>query len=356
MKSKSLYLTSCLLAVSLMAGCASSPAAQPQETPEPTPTSTAEPTAAPTEEPEAESTDWLVAPQYDFDEMVPLYTRWESTAGYDTAAGFYAVRRGDRWSIFAADAGKVLMEDQILDEPYLYDSVTLSAYLAEEKDTPYSVDAYEAIEAPYKAEMQDVGADFDFMSIASGGYGHEWIYTDDGKIYDSYSGNYEFDGTLLADVEDPPALFGIRQAFWDAEAMNYLVDSDALYAISDSDGNFLSEFQYKNVCMLGQDLIAVQDQSGNWGYCDKSGTPVIPCEYQAMIHCGYAPEAFDCPLPDMSGVVVVMDADGNKQVLYTDGSVCLETGTYEDFAPSLNGGVWAKQNGLWGLLKLNETA
>ena len=49
---------------------------------------------------------------------------------------------------------------------------------------------------------------------------------------------------------------------------------------------------------------------------------------------------------------VVQDADGARMALYTDGTVCIEAGRFEDLAPAQGGCVWARQNGQWGLLEV----
>lgn len=167
-----------------------------------------------------------------------------------------------------------------------------------------------------------------------------------------YTSNFEFDGTPLAQVSDAPALFGVQQAAWDNDYQGYTVDENALYAVADSAGNLLTDFQYQNVCMYGSDLIAVQDETGNWGYCDKSGNEVIPCVYQAEMDAQGLTGPIDYAFPDMSGIVVVQGADGAKSALYTDGTPCIEEGRFEDLAPAQGGCVWAKQNGLWGLLEV----
>mgnify|MGYP003166146741 FL=1 len=97
---------------------------------------------------------------------------------------------------------------------------------------------------------------------------------------------------------------------------------------------------------------AVEDTDGNWGYCDINGEEVIPCTYQAAMQAEGASEPIDYPFPDMSGVVVVQDADGARMALYTDGTVCIEAGRFEDLAPAQGGCVWARQNGQWGLLEV----
>lgn len=185
-----------------------------------------------------------------------------------------------------------------------------------------------------------------------GGYANRWIYTEDGQIYYDLLGTYEFSGTPLVQVSDASALFGVRPATWDNEYRCYTVANGAPYAVARSDGSLLSSFRYKNVCMAGDELIAVEDTDGNWGYCDINGEEVIPCTYQAAMQAEGASEPIDYPFPDMSGVVVVQDADGARMALYTDGTVCIEAGRFEDLAPAQGGCVWARQNGQWGLLEV----
>lgn len=144
----------------------------------------------------------------------------------------------------------------------------------------------------------------------------------------------------------------MRPATWDNEYRCYTVANGAPYAVARSDGSLLSSFQYKNVCMAGDELVAVEDADGNWGYCDINGEEVIPCIYQAAMQAEGASEPIDYPFPDMSGVVVVQDADGARMALYTDGTVCIESGRFEDLAPAQGGCVWARQNGRWGLLEV----
>lgn len=357
MKKKLMSLSSLLAAV-LLAGCgAAVPAVVPEETPEPTASETTEIAAeAVPAETEATATEepadvWQVEPTYSFDAMVPLYSEWTRTAGMGDTDGLYAVRSGDRWSLFSARTGNVMLQDAARQMPYLYDGEYLSAWFDDEWYNDYSA-LQEKCEG-YNAELQANGADMQVLYDGIGGIANRWIYTEDGQIYYDLLGTYEFSGTPLEQVSDAPALFGVRQATWDNEYQCYTVDNDALYAVADSAGNLLTDFSYKNVCMAGDVLIAVQSTDGSWGYCDKSGSEVIPCAYQGVLQAEggmFAP--IDYPFPDMSGVVVVQGADGSKSALYTDGTVCIEAGRFEDLAPAQGGCIWAKQNGLWGLLEV----
>ena len=268
------------------------------------------------------------------------------------ADGLYAVRDGERWSLFSTKTGNIMMQDAAQQMPYLYGTNELSVWLDDEY---YNYDNFAAMREKCEglnAELQANGAEIEVLYDGVGGYANRWIYTEDGQIYYDLLGTYEFSGTPLVQVSDASALFGVRPATWDNEYRCYTVANGAPYAVARSDGSLLSSFRYKNVCMAGDELIAVEDTDGNWGYCDINGEEVIPCTYQAAMQAEGASEPIDYPFPDMSGVVVVQDADGARMALYTDGTVCIEAGRFEDLAPAQGGCVWARQNGQWGLLEV----
>lgn len=106
--------------------------------------------------------------------------------------------------------------------------------------------------------------------------------------------------------------------------------------------------------MAGESLIAVKDAAGNWGYCDQSGALVIPCIYQPQMSLSIMNEIVEYPYADLSGMVVVKNQSGQKLVLDVYGNEIIPAGQYEDLAPARDGCVWAKQNGLWGLLQVQD--
>ena len=106
--------------------------------------------------------------------------------------------------------------------------------------------------------------------------------------------------------------------------------------------------------MAGESLIAVKDAAGNWGYCDQSGALVIPCIYQPQMSLSIMNETVEYPYADLSGMVVVKTQSGQKLALDVYGNEIISAGQYEDLAPARDGCVWAKQNGLWGLLQVQD--
>ena len=315
MMKKKVMPLSCLMAAAMLAGCGTAAPAVPEETTAPAvETAEAAQETAPADAAESEAAAvektagvWQVEPCYNFDEIVPLYSEWDHTAGKNAADGLYAVRDGERWSLFSTKTGNIMMQDAAQQMPYLYGTNELSVWLDDEY---YNYDNFAAMREKCEglnAELQANGAEIEVLYDGVGGYANRWIYTEDGQIYYDLLGTYEFSGTPLVQVSDASALFGVRPATWDNEYRCYTVANGAPYAVARSDGSLLSSFRYKNVCMAGDELIAVEDTDGNWGYCDINGEEVIPCTYQAAMQAEGASEPIDYPFPDMSGVVVVQD-------------------------------------------------
>lgn len=140
MMKKKVMPLSCLMAVAMLAGCGTAAPAVPEETTAPAaeiaeavqetaPANDAESEAAAVEE---TAGVWQVEPCYNFDEIVPLYSEWDHTAGKNAADGLYAVRDGERWSLFSAKTGNIMMQDAAQQMPYLYGTNELSVWLDDE--------------------------------------------------------------------------------------------------------------------------------------------------------------------------------------------------------------------------------
>lgn len=106
MMKKKVMPLSCLMAAAMLAGCGTAAPAVPEETTAPAvETAEAAQETAPADAAESEAAAvektagvWQVEPCYNFDEIVPLYSEWDHTAGKNAADGLYAVRDGERWS------------------------------------------------------------------------------------------------------------------------------------------------------------------------------------------------------------------------------------------------------------------
>ena len=344
MKRKVFSFSASVMAAILLTACAAASESEPASSADLSPTS--EPVAAAA--PSTDNANWKLPPQYDFDEMIPLYSRETHTAGYAAARNLYAVRKGERWSLFNAANCNVFLEDLSESIPYLYGEQELSIGV----DDTYDYQKLNALEEQINQELTAQHMPFTTMLGGHGGYGIQWILGN-GQIYRSFIGVYEFDGTPIEQVYAPD-LVGIQQGTWDDEYRGYLVDDSAPFAVADKNGTILTDFNYQDACMAGESLIAVKDASGSWGYCDQSGTLVIPCIYQPQMRISIMNETVEYPYADLSGMVVVKDQSGEKLILDVHGNEVISAGQYEDLAPARDGCVWAKQNGLWGLLQVQD--
>lgn len=208
MMKKKVMPLSCLMAAAMLAGCGTAAPAVPEETTAPAvETAEAAQETAPADAAESEAAAvektagvWQVEPCYNFDEIVPLYSEWDHTAGKNAADGLYAVRDGERWSLFSTKTGNIMMQDAAQQMPYLYGTNELSVWLDDEY---YNYDNFAAMREKCEglnAELQANGAEIEVLYDGVGGYANRWIYTEDGQIYYDLLGTYEFSGTPLVQV------------------------------------------------------------------------------------------------------------------------------------------------------------
>ena len=138
------FSTSVMTAM-LLTACAAAPESEPASSADLSPTS--EPVATAT--PSTDNANWKLPPQYDFDEMIPLYSRETHTAGYAAARNLYAVRKGERWSLFNAANCTVFLEDMSESIPYLYGEQELSIGV----DDTYDYQKLNALEEQINQEL-----------------------------------------------------------------------------------------------------------------------------------------------------------------------------------------------------------
>lgn len=127
--------------------------------------------------------------------------------------------------------------------------------------------------------------------------------------------------------------------------------ADAMWAYVAPDGTRITDFTYAKTSQFSDGLAACSVDGETWGYIDESGDAITDFTYEAVWE-GYMlgdNKAFPCT----DDTIVVMK-DGQYGVLYRDGTVLIEFGEFEALAPSWNDQLWAKQNGRWGLIDLND--
>lgn len=117
----------------------------------------------------------------------------------------------------------------------------------------------------------------------------------------------------------------------------------------------VSDVYYEYAGAYNSGVFPVQ-LNGKWGYADRNGELVIPCEYEQSAwgasRMSYLYFHSFC-YPATEGTVVL--CKGEQYALYsTAGEELIPFGQFEVLRPVQNGRLWARQNGLWGLLALPE--
>ena len=154
---------------------------------------------------------------------------------------------------------------------------------------------------------------------------------------------------------DPP-----YQTYHVASYENYYqTDDDILFAYVSPDGTLLTNYQFDNATGFSDGLAACSE-NGKWGYVDESGNKVTDFIYDPLLPVGASTTmdggerqynivryGYPCTCDTM-----VVCKDGEIGLLYRDGTTLLDFGEFEDLAPAYNDQLWAKQNGLWGLIDL----
>ena len=217
MKRKLFSFSASVITAIMLTACAAAPENKPASSAALSPTSEAVATVIPS----TSNANWKLPPQYDFDEMIPLFSRETHTAGYAAARNLYAVRKGERWSLFNAANCNAFLEDLSESIPYLYGEQELSIGV----DDTYDYQKLNALEEQINQELVAQQMPFTTMLGGHGGYGIQWILGDS-QIYRSAIGVYTFSGTPIEQVYAPD-LVGIQQGIWDDEYAGYLVDNSA---------------------------------------------------------------------------------------------------------------------------------
>lgn len=194
MKRKLFSFSASVITAIMLTACAAAPENKPASSAALSPTSEAVATAIPS----TSNANWKLPPQYDFDEMIPLFSRETHTAGYAAARNLYAVRKGERWSLFNAANCNAFLEDLSESIPYLYGEQELSIGV----DDTYDYQKLNALEEQINQELVAQQMPFTTMLGGHGGYGIQWILGDS-QIYRSAIGVYTFSGTPIEQVYAP---------------------------------------------------------------------------------------------------------------------------------------------------------
>ena len=133
-----------------------------------------------------------------------------------------------------------------------------------------------------------------------------------------------------------------------------------LYAYVGTDGQLITDFSYE----LAEDFsegLAACSKDGKWGYIDENGQTVIDFVYDGVWYNSFYDQnageygayvegnftAYPC-----TSDTIVVSQNGQYGLLYRDGTLLIGFGELEAMAPAYNDELWAKKDGLWGLVDL----
>lgn len=151
---------------------------------------------------------------------------------------------------------------------------------------------------------------------------------------------------LQEQVDSLPYGSGIEDLWYNIDQMA----DQSLYAYVNPAGKLITDFIYEEADDFSNGLAACR-KNGLWGYIDENGKEVTPFIYSGLWKIGDEEPSVAFPCTDDT---MVVQKNGKSGLLYRDGSVLIGFGEFEDLAPSYNNELWAKQNGKWGLIDLND--
>lgn len=122
------------------------------------------------------------------------------------------------------------------------------------------------------------------------------------------------------------------------------------------DGRPLSGERYQNMGCVAEGVLPAK-RGGKWGYLNTRGEAVIPFAYDASW------PSYDTQAKTWSSTScysategsIVLCQNGEYALYSVSGEELIPFGQFEQLLPVFDGRLWAKQDGLWGILRL-ETA
>ena len=126
------------------------------------------------------------------------------------------------------------------------------------------------------------------------------------------------------------------------------IEQSPLYAYIAPNGTHITDFVYEHTGDFSDGIAACSKDGEAWGYIDDMGDPIIDFIYEPAWD---TPDGRAFPCTDSTIVAV---KDGQYGLLYRDGSTLIDFGEFEALAPSWNNQLWAKKDGLWGLVDLAD--
>ena len=303
------------------------------------------------------SYEWAVEPQLQADKIEPLAVSGGgmlegSLPEGEALLALCAAQKGGLWGLVDGHTGEWVVEPRFSQHPTLCpDGHLLAAGL---DGTLLSDPELDRQLAAYDPDLQ--------TEPGHGGLGVEYVWDEEAGQVRRHSWNESGAECPILEPDTTGELLPVRQGIWEynqlegAQVMK--AQPKSLYAVATADGKLLSDFVYEQARPGSGGLIAVE-KKGKWGYLNGQGELVIPCKYD-----GVWGQSADrdvqgndsavwqriWPAPCLEAGVVVRKG-GEYTLLSSEGKKLIGFGTYQALAPAPDGLVWAKQNGLWGLLR-----
>ena len=235
------------------------------------------------------------------------------------SGGYALARTGDRYYVILEDGSLYSAQDEAMTEGLgIFDGRRVLGKVGETWSY-YGIEG-EPIAASFQFDAYSMNSE-GFAAVCQNG---KWALMDDG-------GNY------------------VTEFIWDnvrLDERGYAVNGGVLVAQKDgvcvlvnADGTEVSGFRFADAKAPGSDeLIAVCDDSGRWGFADRTGAVQIACQY-------------DDALSFNSGLAAVKQGDVWGYI-NASGEMVIEP-VYEEAGSFFAGAAVARMNGSAGLLLLN---
>lgn len=303
------------------------------------------------------SYEWVVEPQLQADKIEPLAVSGggilEGRLPEDEALrALCTAQQGELWGLVDGRSGEWVVEPQFSQPPALCPDGHL---LATGPDG--------ALLSDPELDRQLAAYDPDLQTEPGhGGLGVEYVWDEESGQVRRHSWNESGAQSPVLESDETGELLPVQQGVWEynqlegAQVMK--AEPKSLYAVATADGTLLTEFVYEQARPGSSGLIAVE-KKGKWGYLNRQGELVIPCKYDGVWGQATDRDAQGndsavwqriWPAPCLEAGVVVRKG-GEYALLSSEGKKLIGFGSYQALAPAPGGLVWAKQNGLWGLLR-----
>lgn len=303
------------------------------------------------------SYEWAVEPQLQADKIEPLAVSGGgmlegSLLEGEALLALCAAQKGGLWGLVDGHTGEWVVEPRFSQRPTLCPDGHLLA--AGPDGTLLSDPELDRQLAAYDPNLQ--------TEPGHGGLGVEYVWDEETGQVRRHSWNESGAESPILEPDTTGELLPVRQGVWEynqlegAQVMK--AQPKSLYAVATADGKLLSDFVYEQARPGSGGLIAVE-KKGKWGYLNRQGELVIPCKYDGVWGQATDRDAQGndsavwqriWPAPCLEAGVVVRKG-GEYALLSSEGKKLIGFGTYQALAPAPDGLVWAKQNGLWGLLR-----